>query len=411
MTPSRTLRMAYLVSQYPAVTHTFILREIRRLRELGFDVTVVSVRAPDRPWEKLSAVEQEEAKQTFGVLNAGFGRIAAAHIRTLLRRPLSYLGGLGYAIRLAGADLRAAVSNLFYFAEAVVAGDHIVRCGIAHVHTHFSSTVALFLARVFPVTFSATIHGPDEFTSPASFYLAEKAARARFLCVISNFAASQLMRASDPQYWSKVDVARLGVDSSVFTPRPHRENPRRFELLCVGRLAPVKAQALLIRAVGKLAREGRTEIHLRLVGDGPSRPYLERLVSELNLQEYVTLEGACNQDRVQAFYRETDLFVLASFAEGVPVVLMEAMAMEIPCLATWINGVPELISHGVDGWLVAPGSEAELTAAISRLADDPELRRRLGKAGRVRVQAQYELDSNVRLLAAIYQRRLSMNEA
>jgi colanic acid/amylovoran biosynthesis glycosyltransferase len=201
------------------------------------------------------------------------------------------------------------------------------------------------------------------------------------------------------------------VDSSVFQPRPRRQNPERIELLCVGRLAPVKAQALLIAAVGRLVQEGRRRMHLRLVGDGPSRPLLERIVAERGLKEHVTLEGSCNQDRVQEFYRQTDVFVLASFAEGVPVVLMEAMAMEIPCIATWITGIPELIAHGVDGWLVAPGDEGALAGAIAALADDPELRQRLGRAGRLRIQQQYELGTNVQRLARVYEDRLSRNDS
>ncbi len=398
------------MSQYPAVNHTFILREVRGLRELGFEVTMVSIRAPDRTREQLSEVEREEAGQTFAVLTAGITAVAAAHLATLLRHPLRYFAGLGYALKLARLDLRAAASNLFYFAEAIVAGHYLRRRGLAHLHAHFSSTVALLLARVFPISFSVTVHGPDEFTSPAAFYLSEKMAQARFVCAISRYAASQLMRASDPSHWHKVSVSRLGVDSSVFDPRPHREAPERMELLCVARLAPVKAQALLVAAVGNLVKQGR-RIHLRLVGEGPSRPYLESLIAERGLGGSVTLEGSCNQEQVRNFYRQTDLFVLASFAEGVPVVLMEAMAMEIPCLATWVNGVPELICHGTSGWLVPPGSEEELTEAIAMLAGDPKLRERLGRAGRIQVQAHYELNRNVQTLARIYDQRLSRNDS
>ncbi len=397
------------MSQYPAVNHTFILREIRALRSLGSEVHIISIRPPDRPSEGLSQEERFEQQQTFTVLAAGAGAIAFAHAETLARRPLAYVAGLWDAFRLAGSDPRRALSHLFYFGEAVVAGHHMRRLGLRHVHSHFSSTVALLLSRVFAVTFSATIHGPDEFNDAAGFHLAQKIARAMFVCAISHYGRSQLMRASDPKHWDKLEVAPLGVDSSVFLPRPHRESPRQIELLCVGRLAAAKAQQVLLAAVDRLVRQGRHAIRLRLVGDGPDRPGLEQAVAARGLGNHVTLEGPCDQDRVLAFYRQTDLFVLASFAEGVPVVLMEAMAMEIPCVATWIAGIPELIRHGIDGWLVPPADEEEFAAAIARLIDDPQLRQQLGRSARERVREKYDLRRNTERLAEIYRRRLSSN--
>lgn len=405
------MRLAYLVSQYPAVNHTFILREILALRTLGFEVHVISIRPPDRPPEQLNEEEREEQRGTFTVLAAGVTGILAAHAITLLRRPLAYLRGLWDVFRLAGADLGRTLPNLFYFGEAIVAGRRMERLGLGHVHSHFSSTVALFITRVFPITFSATIHGPDEFNDVAGFHIGEKVARARFLCAISQYARSQLMKASDPRYWDRLEVSPLGVDCGVFLPRARLENPERFEILCVGRLAPAKAQHLLLGAIGRLVRDGRRSIHLRLVGDGPDRESLRQAVAARGLQDQVTIEGSCNQDRVQAFYRQADLFVLASFAEGVPVVLMEAMAMEIPCVATWITGVPELIRHGVDGWLVPPSDEAQLAVAIATLMDDPELRLRLGRAARVRVREKYDLTRNTERLAQIYRRRLASSDS
>jgi len=407
------MRLAYLVSQYPSVTHTFILREIRALRELGFEIDVISIRPPDRPKQQLSDVEREELARTFTVLSAGVAGTLSAHVATFVRRPVSYLAGMWMAVRLAQANLPKIFSNLLYFAEAVVAGRQMQRRGLLHLHTHFASTVALLVARVFPITFSATIHGPDEFSDVAGFYIAEKVARARFICGISQYALSQLMKASTEEHWSKLEVCALGVDPSVFLPdvvqkSPHRGRPDRIELLCVGRLAAAKAQHILLAAVDRLVRDGRRSLHLRLVGDGPERAALERTVAERGLQNNVTLEGACNQSRVLEFYRQADLFVLASFAEGVPVVLMEAMAMEIPCVSTWVTGIPELIRHGVDGWLIPPADDEQLAAAIALLADDAELRQKLGKSARARVEEKYNLALNTARLSEIYRRRLSI---
>lgn len=400
------MRLAYLVSQYPAINHTFILREIRALRRLGLELHVISIRPPDRPLDELSEEEREEALNTFTVLAAGVGHVLAAHLATMLRRPAAYFGGMLYALRLARLDFRKAFANLLYFGEAVVVGRRLLARALRHVHTHFSSTVALLAARVFPLTFSTTIHGPDEFTDVAGFYIPEKVARAAFLCAISQYGLSQLMKASDPRHWHKLEVCPLGVDPSLFQPRPHRDNPEPFQILCVGRLAPAKAQQVLIKAVDRLRRQGRA-VCLRLVGDGPERPRLETLIADRGLRDCVRLEGFCDQERVRAFYRDADLFALPSFAEGLPVVLMEAMAMEIPCVATGITGIPELIRHGIDGWLVPPADEEQLAAAIAHLMDDPALRRQLGQSARARILHKYHLERNTERLAGIYRRRLA----
>jgi colanic acid/amylovoran biosynthesis glycosyltransferase len=345
---------------------------------------------------------------TFAVLGAGAVAIGGAHLRTLLARPIQYLRGIAYAVALAGANLRAVASNVFYFTEAVVAGRHLQSAGVTHVHSHFSSTVALLLSRVFPIQFSATIHGPAEFDDAAGFYLPEKIARAQFVRAISTYGASQLMRVSDPAHWPKIEVVRLGVDTGIFTPGLVPIDNPPVNLLCVGGLAAAKGHAILIAAIDRLVKEGRTQVQLRLVGDGPMRASLEKMIVERDLTSHVTLEGACDQNQVLDLYRQASLFVLPSFAEGVPVVLMEAMAMEIPCIATWITGVPELIRHGIDGWLIPPGNEEELTASIAQLIDDAELRQRLGRAGRARIKEQYELGRNVECLAEVYRRRLGV---
>jgi glycosyltransferase involved in cell wall biosynthesis len=404
------MRLAYLVSQYPAINHTYILREIRTLRAIGFDIDVISVRPPDRLPEKLSAEELEELRETYAVLTAGSGAILTAHVLTFVKRPLAYLAGLWEALRLSGGDPRKAISNIVYFGEAVVIGHRLLRLGLRHLHCHYASTPALFVARIFPITYSVTIHGSAEFDDVRGSYLAHKVARARFVCAISFYGRSQLMKASEPRYWDKLEVNPLGVDCARFLPPPHRRDHSPFEVLCVGTLMPSKGLPLLINAVDRLVRQGRS-MHLRLVGDGPDRQDLESTIVTRGLEGHVTLEGNCNQDRVQAFYRETDLFVLASFAEGIPVVLMEAMAMELPCVATWITGIPELIRHGIDGWLVPPADEEQLADAIAKLMDDPELRRKLGRSARIRVQEKYDLERNTERLAEIYRRRLASSSS
>lgn len=400
-----SVRLAYLLSQYPATNHTFLLWEVRTLRRLGFEVHVASVRAPDRPVSQLTPVELEEFKAAWYVKPAGLFGAVSAILRTLFAHPVGWFRGVAYAVELSGVDLQALGRNLFYLAEAMMVGDWMRRRGLAHVHTHFSSTVVLLLGRVFPVTISMTLHGSAEFYDPEGFYLRQKIAASRFVIAISNHGRSQMLMSSPPQQWQKIEVCPLGVDPDVFRPRQFRPNPPTFTITCVGRLAPAKGQPLLVNAVAQLIEGGRA-VRLRLVGDGPVQHDLEQQIQRMRLENHVVLEGALNQDRVRAVYAETDIFALASFAEGVPVVLMEAMAMQIPCVATWITGVPELIRDGVDGLLIPPAHPAALTAALERLMDDADLRLRLSENGRKRVMENYNLQVNTEQLAGVFRKWL-----
>src|SRR5262249_18195629 len=204
---------------------------------------------------------------------------------------------------------------------------------------------------------------------------------------------------------NKFEVSPLGVDLSIFAPRPSIKKTGPFEVICVGRLVPAKGQHILIAAIERLVRDGR-DLRLRFVGDGPDRASLEYEAASRNLKDKVIFEGAVNQDLIRALYAKADVFALASFAEGIPVVLMEAMAMEIPCISTFITGVPELIRNGVDGLTVAPSDDEEMAKAIAKLMDDAEMRSCIGRNGRARVMEKYDLDRNTARLAAIFRRRL-----
>ena len=403
------LRLGYLVSQYPAITHTFILREIRALRRLGFDITPISIRPADRNPEAMSAEEAEEFQRTFSILASGWSTIAAANLRTFLKRPFAYLRSLFYAVSLAGGHAGKWFSYAIYFVEAVVAGERFTRAGLTLVHCHFCSTVALMMADLFPIRFSMTIHGPDEFNDVAGFRMAEKVARCAFIAAISRFAASQIMRASNPQFWSKVRFLPLGVDVASFPMRKLASGApsSQFRILSVGRLASAKAHHMLVSAIGRLAAQGRTNIQLTIVGDGPERGSIEEMIAKEKLNGFVRLTGPCNYDRVLEYYKQTDIFALASFAEGVPVVLMEAMAMGIPCVSTTITGIPELIRNEIDGLLVPPADPDALAAAIARLMDDPQLRARIAQSARERVADRYNLPVNTERLADTFRAYLT----
>jgi len=404
--------LAYLVSRYPAISHTFILREIVELRRLGFRIDAASINSPDRPAEQLAEEEKPEAEHTWYVKAQGLTGAVSGLISTLLRHPAGFWKGLWFALRLGGTDLKRVALCFFYFVEAAMVGNWMESRGLRHLHVHFAtpaSTVGLIVTRIYPFTYSITVHGPDEFYDVPGFYLPQKIASARLLCTIGLYARSQLMRLSPAADWAKMEITPLGVDPQLFSPRPFEPVFDVFEVLCVGRLVPAKGQRVLLQAIGKLVAGGR-RVRLRLIGDGPDRTALEAAAKEAGLGEAVIFEGSVNQDRIRAFYRGAHLFALASFAEGIPVVLMEAMAMEIPCVTTWITGHPELIRDGVDGLLVAPSDDHGLAAAIARLMDDASLRQRLGEAGRKRVIDKYNLTRNVAGLAQVFRKHLAPGE-
>ena len=397
MESERPLRVAYLLSQYPAVNHVFMLREVCFLRELGLDIQVASIRNPDRDHGSMTAAEREETRSTYYVKSSGLFRLVLAHGHTLVSRPGHYLGGLAGALR------DEALHGLFYFAEAVAVGYWMSRHGLTHVHTHYASTVGFLVKRIFPVTLSITFHGPAEFEDPAGSRLAEKVQASLFSCAISQYGVSQLMYACGYAEWPKLEFTALGVDPEGFPPRPFRARPAPFQIVCVGRLAPVKGQHVLIAAMAALAKEGR-DIRLRFAGDGPDRTALCRDVDSRGLSDRVSFEGNLNQDKLLDMYRESDAMVLSSFAEGLPVVLMEAMSMEIPCVAPWVNGIPEIVTHETDGLLVPPGDAEALAGAIARLMDDAELRQALGQRARLKVLEKFDLRRNTEHLADVFRR-------
>jgi glycosyltransferase involved in cell wall biosynthesis len=268
---------------------------------------------------------------------------------------------------------------------------------ISHLHVHFAnpaSTVSLITSKLFPISFSMTVHGPDEFYDVTLNNLPKKVREAEFVICISDYTQSQLMRISSVSEWDKFNVLPLGVDPDIFSPRfePVRSGP--CQILCVGRLVPSKGQHILLAAFAKLVNEGKNA-RLHLIGGGPDKLSLEKKIQELGIHKLVSINGALNPRQVVEAYQYADVFALSSFAEGLPIVLMEAMSMEIPCVATCINGIPELVRHNVEGLLVAPSNVEQLSQILELLIEDIELRKRLGKAGRQRILEKFNLEENV----------------
>jgi glycosyltransferase involved in cell wall biosynthesis len=399
--------MGYLVSRYPAVSHTFILREVEALRRQGFVIETASINEPDQAPQDMPAREREEAARTYYVKAHGLAGALAAHAVALWQRPIAWLAGLVYALRLGGTDLRRVALGVGYFTEAVMIGRWMRANELAHLHVHFATaaaSVGLCVKKVFGTSLSLMIHGPDEFDDVRGQSLAEKIARADFLFCIGSFARSQAMRLSDPSHWRKIDIARLGVDTASYAPRAAR-TAGAFHILCVGRLVAAKGQYVLVEAARRLAAD-RRRFRVTIVGAGPDERGLRAAIRDAGLEQHVTLAGALNQDQVRQLYGEADAFVLPSFAEGIPVVLMEAMASGVPCVTTRITGIPELIRSDEEGLLVAPSDADALAASITRLINDPALCARIATAARRRVDADFHLERNTARLGSLFAHRL-----
>ena len=402
--PQRTAapKLAYLVSAYPAISHTFILREVRRLRALGHEIVTASINRPDRPVGSMEDDERQEARDTYVVKADGARGALGALAYWLWRSPGRLLSTFAFGFGLRTG--RRWWIGLAYALEAAMVARWMRREQVAHLHVHFGSvgaTVGVLVKRLAGCHLSYTIHGPDEFDDVPGQQLALKMREADAVVCISQFARGQLMRISDPAHWSKLRLCRLGVAPSQFR-FALREGGAIPRLLCVGRLTPAKCQVLLVQACARL-RDAGVAFHLTLVGAGPDRGRVERALAELGMQDLITLTGALNQNQVREQFAQADIFVLPSLAEGIPVVLMEAMASGVPCVTTPVNGIPELIEHERTGLLARPGDVESLTAQLRRLIEDPALRRPLALAARDKVLADFDLKRNVAALGRIFE--------
>ena len=407
------MKVAYVVSRYPAVSHTFVQREVAALRARGIEVETISVRAGTA----LSDADRAEAATTTTLLPPSRQALVAAGALAL-RHPRAVTRLAREAVASSAGGPRAALWQLFYSVEVLLLWRHLRRRRVDHVHAHFAN-VAADIARGTarfgalvgePVTWSFTMHGPTELADISKFGLVGKARDADAVVCISDFARSQLMALVDETDWRKLVVVHCGVDPERFTPVDRATTDRPLEIVCVGRLVPEKGQALLVEAVAELTRRG-IDARLTLVGDGPSRTTIDAAVTRLGLGDRVRLIGSVGQDEILRHYARADVFCLPSFAEGVPVVLMEAMATELPVVTTRIAGIPELVDDGVSGLLVRPGRVDELTDALARLGGDAELRRQLGTAGRKAVLEQFDVRDAGEQLVTVFSNVAALSAA
>lgn len=407
------------MSHYPAISHAFVLREVEHLRATGLEVDTLSIhRASDE--NLASAADRAAAATTTSVLPTDARELVSAHVIALARAPHRYLSTLALALRTGAPGLRERLWHLFYFAEAMILLRHCRRAGIAHLHAQFADSatdVAMLVTHYRrgqrvdgqACTWSLAVHGSVEFYNVDRYALTDKIEDARFAVAISDFGRSQLMRLSDTSRWEHTHVVRCGVDLAVYEPPSERSSsPTAAEVLFVGRLLHGKGLSLLFEAVAELRGRG-LDVTVTVVGDGPARAEVEAAVRALWLSEHVHFLGSVGQDDLRARYAAADLFCLPSFAEGIPVVAMEAMAMELPVVTTRIMGIPELVEDGTNGLLVPPGRVDALTDALEHLIRAPEERRRMGAAGREKVRADYDVARSARRMRSVFEAELGLS--
>jgi glycosyltransferase involved in cell wall biosynthesis len=393
--------IAWLTGEYPRATDTFIQREVAALRDMGFDLRTFSIRRTG-PEHLVGPEQRKESGRTFCVLEAASNPFLAmrAHGAALVRSPKVWLRTLMDAWRIAPKGIKGRLYNLIYFHEAVVLSDRLRSEGVVHLHNHIakaSCTVARLAAPLAEVTWSFTLHGPDDLAEPTYWRLDDKIAQADFVSCISSFARSQAMLHAPRSAWHKIHIVHCGVEPLRYD-RPRTQATDR--LLFVGRLSAVKGVPLLLAALAR-ARVERPSLTLTLVGDGPERAHLEAEARALELGKAVAFLGYRSQEEVAQLLAEASVLVLPSFAEGVPVVLMEAMATGLPVVATRIAGIPELVEDGVSGRLVPPGEEDALARAILEVVQDPAKAAEMGAAGRSRVRSSFDARTEAARLARL----------
>ncbi len=401
------MKLAYLVNTYPRASHSFIRREILALERAGHQVHRFAMRS-DRA-HLVDPADLAEDDRTEHVLARGLRRLIPGAIRHLAWRPAQAAMALRLALACGARSAGGApgtggrLRHLVYLIEAAHVAQRCADLGIDHLHAHFgtnSATVAMLAHALGGPRFSFTTHGPEEFDAPLALSLPAKLDRAAFAVAISSFGRSQLCRQTGAENWGRLHVVHCGIEPSLF-PEPAPPPPGGPHLVAIGRLAEQKGFPLLIDAMAQAAPD-LPDLRLTLVGDGPLRGVIETAIAAQGLGPRIALTGWQDEAGVRATLGRSQALILPSFAEGLPVVVMEAMAAGRPVIATAIAGVPELVTPET-GWLVPAGDAGALADAIRALAAaEPARLAVMGLAARARVLARHDIDTEAGRLARLF---------
>lgn len=396
------MRIAYFINQYPKVSHSFIRREILALERQGIVIQRIALRGWDGELQDTEDVSERD--KTRYVLQDGVKGLLVPLLQVLRSRPRAFFSTLWLALRMGLRADRPWPYHVVYFAEACRVVQWLQAFGAEHVHAHFgtNSTEVVMLANALGgPTYSFTVHGPEEFDKPQFLYLGEKVRRAAFVAAVSSYGRSQLFRWVAHEHWAKVKVVHCGLERT-FHDVPAVAAPSVPRLVCVGRLCEQKGQLLLLEAARLMAAQS-VAFEIVLAGDGEMRADIEALIVRHGLQAQVRITGWISSAQVREEILAARALVLPSFAEGLPVVIMEAMALRRPVLTTYVAGIPELVRQGENGWLFPAGAVEELAAAMADcLAQPVDIMQRMGEAAYQRVLQRHDIDSEAAKLARYF---------
>ncbi len=396
------MKIAYLINQYPQTSQSFIRREIAALEAQGVHVDRFTLRAWDQ--QVVDAGDIAEKEKTRIVLGVGAVGLLLAILKVLLTRPVKFFRALQMVWKLGKKGERGRLYHLIYLGEACVLLGWVRQAGSQHIHAHFgtnSTAVALLVRVLGGPTYSFTCHGPEEFDRPGALKLGMKVEHSEFAIAVSEYGKSQLFRWCGHEYWRKIHVVHCGLDESFLTGNSS-EVPDVRRLVCVGRLAEQKGQLLLVEAAGRLKNLGEN-FEIILVGDGPMRVEIEQLIGRYQLEENVHITGWMSNKQVREQIINARAMILPSFAEGLPVVVMEALGLRRPVVSTYVAGIPELVAPGICGYLIPAGSVDALTEVIGHvLREDVARLREMGDSGARRVADNHNARTEAGKLAALF---------
>ncbi|HAX77329.1 MAG TPA: colanic acid biosynthesis glycosyltransferase WcaL [Cyanobacteria bacterium UBA11372] len=397
------MKIAYLMNQHPYPSCTFIRREIAAIEAAGIPVARFSIRLPDK--DLADEADKQELEKTRYILGVGAVGLLLGLLRVAFKRPLRLWQALKLTVKIGWRSDRGVLINLIYLLEACVLLQWLLELGIEHVHAHFATngtTVAMLCHMMGGPQYSFTIHGPHEFDKPEAIALPEKINRAAFVAAVCSYGKSQLFRWCSYKQWSKIHVIHCGVDK-MFLSQPYVPLPNQPRFVCVGRLGEQKGHLISIEATSQLAAEG-FKFKVIFVGDGPLRNEIESLISQMHLQDYIEITGWATNAQVQQQILDAQVMLLPSFAEGLPVVVMEALALSRPVIGTYIAGIPELVEPGKCGWLVPSGSASALAAAMRTVLQTPvEELAKMGQAGAESVALYHDVTEEAKKLVTLFQ--------
>ncbi|MCA9259193.1 MAG: glycosyltransferase [Planctomycetales bacterium] len=396
------MKIAYLINQYPRVSHSFVRREILALEALGHEVVRFSVRpCPDQLQDDLDLAE---APRTTVILRQPAALLIGLLIMATTRLP-RFLSAVRLGWRLWRRSDRSVVQHLAYLIEACYLARRLQTLRCQHLHAHFgtNSTDVAMLCRVLGgPAYSFTVHGPEEFDRPQALSLDVKIANAKFVAAISNYGKSQLQRWCDFAHWNNIHVVHCALDEKLFADVSD-DWPTVPRMVCIGRLVEQKGHLTLIEAAERLSQQGRV-FEIVLIGDGPFRSLIESEIAARGLQAHILLIGWQSEKQILTWLAQSRGLVLSSFAEGLPVVLMESYARRRPVVSTYVAGIPELVEHRQSGWLAPASDAAGLAEAIGELLDaSPETLAAFADRGRQVVLRNHASATEAAKLAAYFE--------